>query len=207
MRPASLFPVVLLLIFTSVALFGQGTEKPAEPKKELKLQKAERSFGAGWFRKSGYKDFIEPRVSFYKRKGDYSEVVEYAWRPMVIHGLSNKERIDVIRFLYNRYYYFGREKRVFGGVGVGGNALMFSRELKDWAMLRKIDLKDGLSGLGRVAFGYKFSQFKFGKKVYPLVVRIDGYFSPPYRFGGNLGAAGDKLKLTEITGGLSFSIE
>ena len=68
------------------------------------LEEAERNFGFGFFSQKGYKDFIEPRVSFVKRHGESSEVIEYSWRPMEIYDMPHKERIDIIRCSFNKYF-------------------------------------------------------------------------------------------------------
>lgn len=170
------------------------------------LEKVAPEFGARWFRKNGYKDFFEPRVAFIKRKTGYSEVIEYSWRPMVPFGMRNDERIDRVQFSFNRYYYNG--PRIFYGGGLGGNVILFTQALKDIAKDRhKLDLKDGVNGLARVFAGYKIRDFKFGKYRFPLVARVDAVFSPDYKFGGELAQSGDKIKLTEVTGGLALSIE
>ncbi len=181
---------------------GSGSDKPP-----LKLEKAERNFGWGWFSKSGYQSFIEPRVAFVKRMAKYSESVEYSWRPMVLKNMPHKERIDQLRFSFNRYYYSGRDRKVFYGAGLGGNAILFNRELKDWGNANGLSLKDGINGLGRLFAGFKFSEFKFNNKVYPLVLRADAFISPDFKFGGNVGEAGDRIKLTEFQIGIAFSIE
>jgi hypothetical protein len=126
---------------------------------------------------------------------------------MQIHDMPHKERIDLVRFSYNRYFFSGPEKKMFFGGGVGGNIILFNDKLKDWASDRGISLKDGLNGLGRLFLGFKIREFPFNKTVYPIVFRVDAMISPPYKFGGELGHAGDRLKLTEITAGISFSIE
>ncbi|HNW35805.1 MAG TPA: hypothetical protein PKM25_12780 [Candidatus Ozemobacteraceae bacterium] len=170
------------------------------------LEKVLPEFGARWFRKSGYKDCFEPRVAFIKRKNGYSEVIEYSWRPMVPFGMKNDERIDRVQFSFNRYYRNG--PRIFYGGGIGGNVILFTQALKDLAKTQyKLALKDGVNGLGRIFAGYKIRDFSFGKYKFPLVARVDAIFSPAYEFGGELGRSGDKMKLTEITGGLALSIE
>lgn len=170
------------------------------------LEKVAPEFGARWFRKNGYKDFFEPRVAFIKRKIGYSEVIEYSWRPMVPFGMRNDERIDRIQFSFNRYYYKG--PRIFYGGGIGANVILFTQPLKDIAKDRhNLSLKDGVNGLGRVFAGYKIRDLTFGKYKFPLVLRVDAVFSPAYEFGGELGQSGNKIKMTEITGGLALSIE
>ncbi len=202
----------LLALFLSLlgpAIAGAGLlPPPGEEKKPVRLEKVERSFGVRWFRKEGYKDFFEPRIAFVKRKEGFSEVIEYAWRPMEIFDMPHRERIDRVQCLYNRYYFAGPDRRLFFGAGVGGNIVLFSQKLKDWAKQNgTIDLKDGVNGLGRVFVGYKVSQIALGKKTYPIVVRVDGFFSPDYKFGGTLGRAGDRLDLTEIKADVGLSIE
>ncbi|RCK78666.1 MAG: hypothetical protein OZSIB_1193 [Candidatus Ozemobacter sibiricus] len=201
--------VVLVLSLLGPARAGAGLlPPPGEEKKPVKLEKVERSFGVRWFRKEGYKDFFEPRVAFIKRKPHFSETIEYAWRPMEIFDMPHRERIDRVQCLYNRYYFAGHERRLFYGAGVGGNIVLFNQKLKDWAKQhRNIDLQDGVNGLGRLFVGYKVSQITLGKKVYPVVVRVDGFFSPDYRFGGTLGRAGDRLELSEIKADVGLSIE
>ncbi|MBF0407945.1 MAG: hypothetical protein HQM10_11360 [Candidatus Riflebacteria bacterium] len=179
----------------------------SQPKKVSERGKVERSLGLGYFRMDGYTDFVEPRLSFIKRKNSYSEVVEYSWRPMFIKDMPNKERIDRVQFTINRYYFTSPAKKFFYGGGLGGNFIFFNKGLKDWGKERSIDLKDGINGLARLFIGWKISEFKFLKTVYPLVFRVDASFSPPYKFGGTLGRAGEEIKLTQIFAGLSFSIE
>lgn len=183
------------------------TEGSTEPRKAPALDKVKRSFGLGWFRKKGYVDFVEPRVSFVKRADQTSDVIEYSWRPMQIYNMPHKERIDLIRFSLNRYFFLGSDKKIFYGGGLGGNVVLFSNKLKDWANQRKFSVKDGVNGLGRVFCGYKIRDYEFMGELYPIVLRFDAVFSPPYRFGGPLGDAGEKLKLTEVTFGIAFSIE
>lgn len=170
-------------------------------------EKVERDWGVGYFRLNGYHDFLEPRISFIKRKPDYSEVIEYSWRPMEIVDMPHHERIDRIRCLINRYYFAGRERRFFYGAGLGGNIILFNDDLKDWAKTRGISLQDGVHGAGRLFLGYKLREIRFMKKLYPVVARLDAHISPDYKFGGYLGRAGDRLELSEIKLGLSFSIE
>lgn len=206
------FLVIALFLFlisqSCVEAYSFEDPPPTKPeKKPPKLEKVERSPGLGYFRKNGFKDFFEPRVAFIKRRERHSEVVEYAWRPMVLHDMPAKERIDLVRFSINRYYFSGPEKKIFYGGGLGGNIILFNNALKDWGKLHSLSLKDGVNGLGRVFVGMKFSEFRFGKTTYPVVFRADAFFSPPYRFGGNVGKAGEELMLTEITAGISFSIE
>ncbi|MBF0500883.1 MAG: hypothetical protein HQM09_12165 [Candidatus Riflebacteria bacterium] len=186
-----------------------GTENLATNTENIqpKLDKVERSWGLRPFRMSGYQTFVEPRIAFIKRKKDFSEVIEYSWRPLLILDMPHKERIDRIQFSFNRYYFTGPEKRSFYGGGLGGNIILFNQSLKSWGKDRALDLKDGVNGLGRVFLGYKWREIRFLGETYPVVLRVDGIFSPSYEFGGNLGRAGDKLNLTEIRGGLSFSIE
>jgi len=205
-----LFFIVVFVFFAAPFLTAEeSTEPNIEPeKKPMALEKVERSFGARWFSMKGYKDFFEPRVAFIKRKSSFSEVIEYCWRPLVIYDMPHKERIDRIQFSFNRYYYSGKEKKLFYGAGAGGNVILFSQKLKDWGKkFADLDLHDGVAGLCRVFLGYKLSEFKLGRTVYPIVFRVDGYFSPPYKFGAVLGHAGEELKLTEINAGISFSIE
>ncbi|MBP7633071.1 hypothetical protein KBA41_02795 [Candidatus Ozemobacteraceae bacterium] len=170
------------------------------------LEKVAPEFGARWFTKNGYKDFFEPRIAFIKRKIGYSEVIEYSWRPMVPFGMKNDERIDRVQFSFNRYYYNG--PKIFYGGGVGGNIILFTDALKDLGKARyNLDLKDGVNGLFRAFAGYKIRDFKFGKYKFPLVARVDAIYSPPYEFGGDLAASGNKIKLTEVTAGLALSVE
>ena len=183
---------------------GPGTTQAA---KGPVLDKVERDWGLRPFKKNGYRMLAEPRISFIKRKPDYSEVVEYSWQPLIIEKMPHHERIDRIRFSFNRYYFTGRERRIFYGGGLGGNIILFNHELKDWAVANNLSLKDGVNGLGRLFFGYKFSEFTFNKWTYPVVFRVDAIISPAYKFGGNLGEAGDRLELNEITAGLSLGIE
>lgn len=200
----------LSLLFSLSPIFAADVASTTEDTaKKIVREKVETSLGMGWFRKNGYVDFVEPRVSFVKRKKDFSEVIEYDWRPMQIFNMPHKERIDVIRCSFNRYYYSGQEKKIFYGFGLGGNILLFNSNLKDWGAERGLSLKDGVNGLGRLFGGYKVAevQVPFLKTKYPVVVRFDAIFSPTYKFGGYLGAAGDRLKLTEFSVGLGFSIE
>lgn len=197
--------VVLVVAFMCAASFSACAETAS---RAFVLEKVERNFGVGFFRLNGYKDFIEPRVSFVKRKPKRSEVIEYSWRPMVLHDMPDRERIDRIRFTFNIYQFPKGNRQFFYGGGLGGNIVLFNDALKDWAKKnRSIDLQDGVNGLGRLFIGYKLRDFTFGKKVYPVVARVDAYFSPPYRFGASLHRAGDELKLSEITFGINFSIE
>lgn len=183
---------------------GQGTAQTA---KGPVLDKVDRDWGLRPFKKNGYQMLAEPRISFIKRKPEYSEVVEYSWQPLIIEKMPHHERIDRIRFSFNRYYFSGRERRIFYGGGLGGNIILFNHELKDWATANNLSLKDGVNGLGRLFFGYKFSEFTFNKWTYPVVFRVEAIISPAYKFGGNLGEAGDRLELNEITAGLSLGIE
>jgi len=200
------FAIILFFSANSCSA-ADDSSSPTEPSK-LKLEKVERSFGAGYFRMHGYKDFIEPRISFIKRKSDRSsEVIEYAWRPMQLADFPHKERIDRIRFSFNRYFYSGKDLRLFFGTGVGGNVILFNDKLKEYGRTNNLNLRDGVNGLGRVFVGYKVSEVEFNKVKYPVVLRVDSFFSPAYKFGGNLGKAGDKLKLSEVIGGVSFSVE
>ncbi|MBI3037998.1 hypothetical protein HYY75_02950 [bacterium] len=176
-------------------------------KKPAVIDKTERSFGLRWFRMNGYHDFVEPRIAFIKRKSGNSEVIEYSWRPMRIVKMPNHERIDRIQCSFNRYFFGGRKKNIFYGFGAGGNVILFNKKLHEWGKQRKIFLSDGVNGLGRLFAGYKLRDISVGKTKYPLVFRVDGLFSPPYRFGGELGRAGDKLKLSEVTANFAFSIE
>lgn len=207
-----LLPLAFGLFLVSAASAETGKEKEtgeeSSVKKPAVIDKVERSFGARFFNMKGYVDFIEPRVAFIKRKPDFSEVIEYSWRPMLIHDMPHKERIDRIQCSFNRYYYIDKQKKVFVGAGVGGNIVLFSEKLKDWARTNaKVNLRDGINGLGRVMAGYKIRDIPFGKWKFPLVVRADAFFSPPYRFGAALGDAGEKLKLTEAKIGLALSVE
>jgi len=197
--------LLLFLLLITPGAFAEGeSSKPASGTPVL--EKVSPEFGARWFRKDGYKDFFEPRVSFVKRKSGYSEVIEYSWRPMVPFGMRNDERIDRVQFSFSRYYYSG--PKIFYGAGVGGNIILFTDGLKDLAKTRyNLDVKDGVNGLGRVFAGYKLRDFSFGKYKFPLTLRIDAVFSPDYKFGGEMGRAGDKIELTEITGGFAFSVE
>ncbi len=211
-HPSLARSALIVLLFLGAALLparaGLLLPPPAEEKKPVKLDKVDRSFGLRWFQKDGYRDFFEPRVAFIKRKEGYSEVIEYAWRPLEIYDMPHRERIDRVQCCYNRYFFSGPERRLFYGAGVGGNIVLFNQKLKDWGTEHgNIDLKDGVNGLGRVFVGYKVSEFTFGRTTYPVVVRVDGFFSPPYRFGGTLGRAGDELELTEIKADVAFSIE
>jgi hypothetical protein len=212
MRCFAVLPGLVVCLVLLGSLAAVAADEAAEGGREsgekgLVLEKVDRSFGFGWFRANGYRDSLEPRVSFVKRLSGHSEVIEYAWRPMEIYGMPHKERIDRVRCLYNRYY-FSKNRTLFYGAGVGGNLIFFNRKLKDWAKTKQnLELKDGVNGLGRVFVGYKLRDFAFRGKTYPVVARVDGFFSPDYRFGGTLGAAGDRLDLTEIRGGINFSIE
>ncbi|HEY9069394.1 MAG TPA: hypothetical protein VIV61_04000 [Candidatus Ozemobacteraceae bacterium] len=198
--------LLLLTLLFAVPQASAGEEAAKHASGTPVLEKVSPEFGARWFRKEGYKDFFEPRVSFVKRKTGYSEVIEYSWRPMVPFGLKNDERIDRVQFSFSRYYYSG--PRIFYGAGVGGNIILFTEGLKDLAKARyNLDVKDGVNGLGRVFAGYKLRDFTFGKYKFPLTLRIDAVFSPDYKFGGEMGRAGDKIELTEITGGFAFSVE
>ncbi|MBF0545163.1 MAG: hypothetical protein HQM08_12045 [Candidatus Riflebacteria bacterium] len=179
----------------------------SSPKRITKFGKVEQSWGLRYFHSSGYVDFVEPRISFIKKKAQQSETIEYGWRPMLIQNMPNKERIDRVQFTFNHYFFTSPKKNVFYGAGVGGNFIFFSQSLKNWAHDRNINLKDGINGLGRIFLGCKVGEFKLFKTVYPLVIRVDAAFSPPYKFGGTLGKAGDQIKLTEVYGGLGFSIE
>jgi hypothetical protein len=208
------FPGILLGI--ALALLVQAFPAGAEITSHLatsttpvtcKLDKVERSWGIRPFMINGYQTMVEPRIAFIKRKVNYSEVIEYSWRPMLIKDMPHKERIDRVQFSFNRYYYTGEDKRSFYGAGIGGNIILFNQALKDWGKERSIDVQDGVNGLGRVFFGHKLSEIKFLGETYPIVARVDGIFSPPYEFGGNLGEAGTRLTFTEVRGGLSFSIE
>ncbi|MFZ2959169.1 MAG: hypothetical protein WA705_19970 [Candidatus Ozemobacteraceae bacterium] len=172
-----------------------------------KLDKVARSWGVNLFMVNGYQTMIEPRIAFIKRKSGHSEVIEYSWRPMIIKDMPHKERIDHIKFSFNRYYFTGKNKRSFYGAGIGGNIILFNQALKDWGKERSIDLKDGVNGLGRVFIGHKLSEIKFMGDTYPVVVRVDGILSPPYDFGGNLGQAGNRLTFTEVRAALNFSVE
>ncbi len=208
LRNARFFSGFLFLFFAFFVtpLFSEDSPPPTEEPKH-KLDKVERSFGAGFFRRSGYQTFLEPRVSFVKRKERYSEVIEYSWRPMLIKDMPHKERIDHLRCSINRYYYAGKDKKIFYGGGIGGNVILFNDKLKEYAQARKLHLRDGVNGLARVFAGYKVTDFQFGKATYPVVLRVDAFFSPPYKFGGEIGQAGNQLRLTEVVGGISFSIE
>lgn len=200
--------VFSLAIFFLCLQSGFAMEQKAEPAKaKVKLDKVEMDWGFSYFRLNGYRDSLEPRVAFIKRKSRYSEVIEYSWRPMEIYAMPHKERIDRIRCLFNRYYFSGPRKLIFYGFGVGGNIVLFNDRLKDWAKTRGISLRDGVLGTGRLFVGYKLRDFTFLKKTYPVVVRVDGHFSQDYKFGGELGRAGTRLDLSEIRLGLNFSIE
>jgi len=205
------FLCALLFCFSIAAPTDAGllsASPSSEGKKPAVFEKVKPSFGIKWFRKDGYRDFFEPRVAFIKRKERFSEVIEYSWRPMEIFNMPHRERIDRVQCCYNRYWYNGPEKRIFFGGGFGGNIILFNQKLKDWAKANaKVNLKDGVNGLGRVFAGYKVSEFKFGKTVFPVVIRVDGFFSPPYKFGATIGRAGDQLKLTEVKADVALSIE
>lgn len=197
--------LLIVLLFSGSAVF---CEEPVSSEEVTKIEEAERSFGLGYFRMKGFRSFVEPSISFIKRKEGYSEVIEYSWRPLWIRHMPDNVRIDRIRFSFNRYYYSGSEKKIFYGAGLGGHLVLFNRALKDWAKVnRGLDLKDGLNALGRVFFGYKLHEITFGKTVYPVVLRFDAFLSPDYKFAGELGRAGEKLRLTEFKLGISFSIE
>lgn len=196
-------PLCAFLLCSALTLAAEETAS-----RSFTLEQAEQNFGVGFFRREGFKSFIEPRVSFVKRKPGKSEVIEYSWRPMVLDDMPHRERIDLIRCSFNFYRFPQNNKKVFYGAGVGGNVVLFNEKLKDWAKThRNIDLKDGVNGLGRLFLGCKLQDFTFANKVYPVVARVDAFFSPPYRFGASLHRAGEELKLTEVTFGISFSIE
>lgn len=203
--------LLIILLFAFVKPLSALESEPGETahaSESLHIEKAERNLGCGWFKTKEFKAFIEPSISFVKRKADYSEVIEYSWRPLLIRDMPKKERIDRIRFSYNRYQYAGSRKQFFYGGGVGGHIILFTRKLKDWAQENvALDLKDGVNGLGRVFCGYKLREISIGKTVYPVVLRVDGFFSPAYEYGGRLGRAGEKLNLTEVKVALAFSIE
>ena len=200
--PVLLFLLLLLLLAPGMC----GAEEPASS--AFVLEKVDRQFGFGFFRANGYKDSIEPRVTFIKRKPTYSEAIEYSWRPMQLHDMPHKERIDRIRCTFNRYQFLGKDRRMFYGAGLGGNIILFNKQLKDWGKrYRNIGVQDGVNGLVRLFGGYKVSEFTLGKTVYPIVLRIDAFFSPPYRFGASLHKAGEELTLSEVTAGINFSIE
>ncbi|HNV68769.1 MAG TPA: hypothetical protein PKO06_03665 [Candidatus Ozemobacteraceae bacterium] len=205
--------LLVLIVLWFVGTFGvlQADENASATtttnKPDNRPDKVERDWGVGYFRLNGYHDFVEPRISFIKRKPHYSEVIEYSWRPMEVVDMPKHERIDRIRCLINRYYFTGRERRFFYGAGLGGNIVLFNDDLKDWAKSRGLSLEDGVHGAGRVFVGYKIREVRFMKKLYPVVARIDAHISPDYKFGGILGRAGDRLELSEIKFGLNFSIE
>lgn len=183
------------------------TAKAEQTAKGPVFDKVDRDWGLRPFMKNGYQPMVEPRISFIKRKDMYSEVVEYSWLPLIIKEMPNRERIDRVQFSFNRYYFTGPERKIFYGGGLGGNIILFSHDLKTWGTRNNINLKDGVNGLGRLFFGYKFSEFKFNRWTYPVVFRVDAMFSPAYKFGGLLGEAGDRLELSEIKAGLSLGIE
>lgn len=206
-----LLKVVVLVLFFSSGLPGCADtatgSADANTKRLDRPEKVDRDWGVGYFRLNGYRDFLEPRISFIKRKPDYSEVIEYAWRPMVISDMPHNERIDRIRCLINRYYFAGRNRRFFYGAGLGGNIILFNDDLKDWAKARGLTLEDGVHGAGRLFAGYQVREIRFMKKLYPVVIRVDAHISPDYKFGGTLGRAGDRLELSEIKLALNFGIE
>jgi len=171
------------------------------------LDKVETNWGLSPFRKEGFYDFVAPRVSFIKRLGDHAEVIEYVWQPLRIYDMPDHERIDRLQFTYNRYQYAGAARRFFYGAGVGGNVILYNRNLKDWAAARGIALRDGVTGLGRVFAGYVLRQVRFLKYRYPLVFRVEAVITPDVKFGGELGRAGHRLETSEIRAGLSFSVE
>lgn len=201
--------VVVVLLFCSMA--AQAVENASDSKdtspKKKSLEKIQPAFGCGYFIVKGYKTFLEPRVSFVKKKNDFSEVIEYSWRPMVLKGTPRSERIDRVRLGFNRYYFTGKDKRIFFGGGIGANVILFNDDLKKYGDANKLNLKDTVRGLGRVFVGYKISKVKVFNTEYPIVFRVDAFGSPDYKFGGELARAGDRLKLTEVTAGLGFSIE
>ena len=171
------------------------------------FDKVDRDWGLRPFMKNGYQTLVAPRISFIKRKDLYSEVVEYSWQPLIIKNMPHHERIDRVQFSFNRYYFLGPDRKIFYGGGLGGNIILFNHDLKEWGTRNNINLKDGVNGLGRLFLGYKFREFTFNRWTYPIVFRVDATFSPAYKFGGNLGEAGDRLELTEIKAGLSLGIE
>lgn len=203
--------LLFLLLFLGASLSGSAETASSTATGTASLrdrpEKVERDWGMGYFRLNGFHDFVEPRIAFVKRKSDYSEVIEYSWRPMEVVDMPEHERIDRIRCLINRYYFSGPERRFFYGAGVGGNIVLFNNDLKDWAKARGFALKDGVQGAGRVFVGYKIREVRFMGKLYPVVARVDAHISPDYNFGGNLGRAGNQLELSEIKFGLNFSIE
>ena len=203
----SLFIALLsLALLPSWCSASEPAARTASP--PFEIEPAERNFGFGFFRQKGYKDFIEPRVSFVKRRGLTSEAIEYSWRPMQIHDMPHKERIDIIRCSFSKYFFTNPSRTAFFGVGLGGNVILFNQKCKDWAKQNaKIDLKDGVNGLGRFFLGYRLSTFTFGKTEYPVVARFDAFICPDYNFGGRLGHAGEKLELSEYKVGVNFSYE
>lgn len=179
----------------------------SEDKKPKKLPKVTKSFKLDWFKKNGYKDFIEPKVSFIKRKKNKSEVIEYSYRPMLIHDMPNKERIDRIQSSYN-FYFFPRSRKHYYGVGIGANIILFSNKLKEWALAnRNKELKNGVHPFMRFIVGHKITDFKFNNFKYPLYLRLEHTISPAYKFHTELGKAGDKLELTEFRASISIYIE